>query len=236
LENQSEIDWQKDPYTLSDLAKDAISIIDAYGIKKAHFIGDSMGGWVSQRIGIDYPEKVLSLVIISAGPVEITKEWLIPLTEKEQKILDETLNIFNSRSDGNNLEETVQNFLPIWRHSNADIPLDEEMAKKFTYDFLTRGENKNFMNHEKMMQNFLSSIEKSNDLKQIKKPTLVIYGEKDPVVLPRHTISIADAISGAKLIMIEGMGHTFFNRDLEEKIAKFILDFLKINYSKDINE
>ncbi len=214
---------------MSDLAKDVISIIDAYGIKKAHFIGDSMGGWVSQRIGIDYPEKVLSLVIISAGPVEITKEWLIPLTEKEQKILDETLNIFNSRRDGNNLEESVQNFLPIWRHSNADIPLDEEMAKKFTNDFLTRTKNKNFMNHEKMMQNFLSSIEKSNDLMQINKPTLVIYGEKDPVVLPRHTISVADAIPKSKLVMIEGMGHTFFNQLLEEKIANLIVNFLQNN-------
>jgi pimeloyl-ACP methyl ester carboxylesterase len=127
----SEIDWQKDPYTMSALAKDAISILYGYGIKRAHFVGDSMGGWVCQRIGIDYSENVLSLVIISAGPIEITQEWLIPITGKERKILDNTLNVFNSRKDGKNLEETVQNFLPIWRHSNADISLDEEIAKKF---------------------------------------------------------------------------------------------------------
>ena len=62
----SEIDWQKAPYAMSDLAKDAIPVIDGYGIKKAHFIGDSMGGWICQRIGVDYPERVLSLIIISA--------------------------------------------------------------------------------------------------------------------------------------------------------------------------
>ena len=98
-----------------------------------------MGGWICQRIGIDFSSRVLSLVIISAGTIEITEKSAVPFTVKEQEILDNTSKVFNSRKDGKTIEETIQNFLPIWRYSNAEIPLDKEMAKKiyrrfsFTY-------------------------------------------------------------------------------------------------------
>jgi pimeloyl-ACP methyl ester carboxylesterase len=223
----SEIDWQEAPYTMSDLAKDAITIMDGYGIKKAHFVGDSMGGWICQRIGVDYPERVLSFVIISAGPIEIIDVPLTVRSKKEQEILDNTTMIFNSRKDGKNLAETIQNFLPIWLYTNAEIPLDKEMAENFTRDFLVRTKNKNFMNHELMMQDFLSKMKKTKTLSKIDKPVLVVHGDKDPVVLPRHGKAVADTIPQAKFVMIKGMGHTFFNRALEEKIAKLVIDHLK---------
>ena len=223
----SEIDWQKAPYTMSDLAKDAISVIDAYGIKKAHFIGDSMGGWICQRIGVDYPEKVLSLVIISAGPIEITKEGLMDLTVVEQEFLDRMTKMFLSVKNGKTVDETVQNLLPVWRHANAEIPFEEEMAKAFTIDFLTRTKNKNAKNHDLMMQGFLAQMKQSSTLQKINRPTLVIHGDKDPIVLLRHGKAVADAIPNAKFVTIKGMGHVFFNRSLEEQIAKLVADHLK---------
>ena len=223
----SEIDWQKAPYTMSDLAKDAISVIDGYGIKKAHFIGDSMGGWICQRIGVDYPEKVLSLVIISAGPIEITKEGLMDLTAVEQEFLDHMTKMFLSVKNGKTVDETVQNLLPVWRHANAEIPFDEEMAKAFTIDFLTRTKNKNAKNHDLMMQEFLAQMKQSSTLQKINRPTLVIHGDKDPIVLLRHGKAVADAIPNAKFVTIKGMGHVFFNRSLEEQIAKLVADHLK---------
>ncbi len=223
----SEIDWQKAPYTMSDLAKDAISVIDGYGIKKAHFIGDSMGGWICQRIAVDYPEKVLSLVIISAGSIEITKEGLMDLTVVEQEFLDRMTKMFLSVKNGKTVDETVQNLLPVWRHANAEIPFDEEMAKAFTIDFLTRTKNKNAKNHDLMMQGFLAQMKQSSTLQKINRPTLVIHGDKDPIVLLRHGKAVADAIPNAKFVTIKGMGHVFFNRSLEEQIAKLVADHLK---------
>ena len=223
----SEIDWQKTPYTMSDLAKDAISVIDGYGIKKAHFIGDSMGGWICQRIGVDYPEKVLGLVIISAGPIEITKEGLMDLTAVEQEFLAHMTKMFLSVKNGKTVDETVQNLLPVWRHANAEIPFDEEMAKAFTIDFLTRTKNKNAKNHDLMMQGFLAQMKQSSTLQKINRPTLVIHGDKDPIVLLRHGKAVADAIPNAKFVTIKGMGHVFFNRALEEQIAKLVAEHLK---------
>jgi len=223
----SEIDWQKTPYTMSDLAKDAISVIDGYGINKAHFVGDSMGGWICQRIGVDFPERVLSMVLISAGPIEITKEGLMTLTASEQEFLGHMTKMFLSCKSGNTIDETVQNFLPIWRYSNAEIPFDEALAKDFTIDFLTRTKNKNAKNHDLMMQEFLAQMKQSDTMAKIDRPTLVIHGDKDPIVLLRHGQAVADAIPNSKFETIKGMGHVFFNHDLEQRIAKLIIDWFK---------
>jgi len=225
-----EIDWQKTPYTMSDLAKDTTLILDSYGIQKAHFIGNSMGGWICQIVGVDYPDRVLSLVIISAGPIEITEEMAKPTTKEEQEILDSTSKIFSAIKPGKTLQETIQNYIPVWRHLNGKIPLDEEMAKDFTRDFLTRTKHNNTgKNHELMMNKFLATMEKSHTLQKINSPTLVIHGDKDPVVLPRHGKSVADAIPESIFVMIKDMGHTIFNRPLEEKIAKLVVEHFK-NY------
>ncbi len=223
----SEIDWQKEPYTMSDMAQDAISIMNGYGIKQAHFVGNSMGGWICQQIGVDYPDRILSLTIISAGPLEIT-DAAASLTAEEQQIMDNTLQMFIARKDGATLEDTVQSYLPIWRHCNGDVPCDDEMAKNFTKDFLTRTTHKHAgQNHELMMGQFLATMKPLTALQKIDRPTLVIYGDKDPVVPPRCEKSVADAIPGAKLVMIKGMGHTMFNRDLEKAIATMVVEHMK---------
>jgi pimeloyl-ACP methyl ester carboxylesterase len=77
------------------------------------------------------------------------------------------------------------------------------------------------------MQKFLANMKKTKNLEKIDKPVLVIYGDKDFVVLPRHEKSVADSIPKSKLIIIKGMGHTFFNQELEMKIETYIVDFLK---------
>lgn len=222
----SEIDWQKAPYTLSDLAKDAIHVIDGYGIQKAHFVGNSLGGWICQRIGVDYSNRVLNLVIISAGPIEITKVGLMTLTAAEKEFLDQMTKMFLSVKNGKTIDETVQNLLPIWRYANAEIPFDEEMAKTYTIDFLTRTKNKNAQNHDLMMQEFLAQMKQSTTLSKINHPTLVIHGDKDSIVLLRHGKAVADAIPNARFVVIPGMGHVFFNRGLEKRIVQLVADHL----------
>ncbi len=225
----SKIDWEKAPYTMADLAHDAIILLDGYGIQKAHFIGDSMGGWICQRIGIDYPERVLSLVIISAGPIEIIDKTVVPETaQKRKEDFDRVHKLFAMRKDGKTLDETVRNYLPIWQALNADVPLDEEMASDYTLDSLTRTTGKNTaQNHEHMFQNFLAHMKRSHTLSTITCPTLIIHGDKDFLVEPQLGKTVADAIPKSTFVMIQGMGHTFFNRVLEEKIAKFAVEHIK---------
>lgn len=222
----SEIDWQT-PYTMQDMADDAISILDGYGIKKAHFVGDSLGGWLCQLIGVRNPERVFSLVMISAAPIEITPNTA-PLSKDEQAMMDASSKMFITRKDGTTLEETIQSYLPIWQHNNGDFPLDDDMAKDFTRDLLTRTNHKDTgANHERMLSAYLATMKPLGVLEKITHPTLVIHGDKDTVIPLRIGQALADAIPTSKFVMIKGMGHSFFNQGLEERIAKLVVEHLK---------
>jgi len=228
----SAIDWQKKPYTMQDMAKDAVLILDGYDIKKAHFVGDSLGGWLCQWIGFNHSERVLSLTIISAAPVEITEKTSSHLNKEEQENMENLSKIFLSRTDGTTLENTIQSYLPIWRHTNGDFPLDETVAKDFTKDFLTRTKNKNAgKNHELMLSAFLATMKPLGILQKINCPTLVIHGDKDTVIPLRFGQAVAAEITNAKFVMIPGMGHSFFNQKLAKKIAALILEH--ISFSKN---
>lgn len=221
----SGVDWQKNPYTLSDLAKDAVGILDAYKIKKAHFIGHSMGGYVSEWIAVKFPERILSLTAISAGPIGATNETDLPLTPEETKIHDKTWQVLLGRKDGATLEETIQNFLPVWQYLNGSFPLDREMATSYTRDLLTRTRHPIRMggNHELLMRG-LDLNKHRGILQTITTPILLIHGEEDTLSLPRNARAVAHAIPTNTLIMIPKMGHMLFHRELEEKIAELVLD------------
>ena len=72
------------------------------------------------------------------------------------------------------------------------------------------------------------SLEKHRDiLKRVNVPAIVIHGEKDPIVLPRYGRSISREIFKSQFVMIPGMGHMIFNKNLELKIAKLLVEFFK---------
>jgi|GEM_PF-65393 len=222
--------WQKKPYSLADLANDAVAILDEYGINQAHIVGHSMGGHICQQIAIDHPKRILSMAIISSGPIGPTIETDRPLTDEEQKTLDKTWAIFLSKKDESSLNKQIQGFMPVWRHLNGSIPLDEEMANAYTRDLLTRTTHsiREGNPHELLMQN-LKIDQHRGILQKIDVPTLVIHGDSDPLALPRDGLAIAHAIPNAKLLMIQGMGHMIFNRDLEKKIAQNLLKYFQTN-------
>jgi pimeloyl-ACP methyl ester carboxylesterase len=222
------VDWQKFPYNISDLAQDAISILDAYGIKQAHFVGHSMGGYIAQTISLEFPKRAFSLCSISAGPIGATKETDQPLTDQEQALLSKTWEVMLSRKDGPSKESTIQSFLPVWRYLNGEFSLDEAMAEAYTRDLILRSHHliKAGNNHELMMASL--DLEKSRGiLKRIDLPTLIIHGELDPLVLPRYGESVAHEITGSHLEIIPRMGHMIFHRGLEEKLANLLSIHMK---------
>ncbi len=230
----SAVDYSKNSYDLNDLAKDAIAILEAYGIEKAHMIGDSMGGLLAQLLAMDYKDRVLSVVVI-ASPTFVKEPQP---TAEEQKILDKTLDVMFSNKPTKNYEESVDGFLRSNKHLNAEIPMDEDVAKAYIKDMYERSKPEHIEwyerfskgtdvmhNHVKAMQN---APDRSKDLKQLKIPVLIIHGEKDPLILPRLSAQLAaKTIPGAKLKIIPGMGHMFLNHKLYDQIAGVILEFLK---------
>ncbi len=230
------VDWQTHPYTLSDLAHDAISILGAYGIQQAHFVGHSMGGYIAQTIALEFPKNTLSICSISAGPIGATKDTDHPLSDEEQTILAKTWDIMLSRQDGPSKETKIQSFLPIWKYLNGKFPFDEEMAYAYTKDLILRSQHpiRAGNNHELVMRSL--DIEKSkNILQKVDLPTLIIQGTADPLVLPRNGAALSSAIPKSHLTMISGMGHMFFDRGLEKEMADLICSHMK-NTSRNILE
>lgn len=226
----SAINWENSCYSMLDLTQDIILLMNNYGLEKAHFVGFSMGGEICQLLGTNYPNRVSSLAIIAAEPIEITNSITTPLTAQEQENITTTINMLNSIKQGNTLAATIQNYLPLWRHLNAEIPVDETITTNFTIDLFTRTKNHNAQNHLLMREEFLAHRKNLHFLPKITAPTLIIHGNKDPLILPKHGKSIANAIPNSKLIIIPGMGHAFFNKTLENKIAKLIIRHCKNNH------
>jgi len=209
------VDWDTNPYTVKDLADDAIQILNAYEIKKAHVVGHSMGGRIAQLLAIYYADRLFSFTSMSvatAGKIGLPPKEVMDILLENKPIQD--------------FAKDLPSFMRSWKILNGDYEVDEEMAKQYTQDFYIRSKHPVGVawNHIRCQEDF-------NDLrKQLKNntvPGLFIHGEKDPLIPVQGAKDTAQATANSKLIIIPGMGHMFFNRKLESQIANFLLAHFK---------
>lgn len=182
-------------YKLSDMAKDTIGLMDALGIASAHIVGASMGGMIAQEIAISYPERVRSLTSIMSTT---GNPRLPPPTRAATALL--------MAPPPKTREEFVARFARTWKvlrvgHFPEDEALDRERAER-TYE---RGLNP--AGAARQLRAILASGSRKTRLASVKAPTLVIHGTVDPLVHPYGGKDTAASIAGAKLVMIDGMGH-----------------------------
>lgn len=226
----SGVNFETTPYSLKELGEDVLSILDALGIKKAHAVGHSMGGYICQRLSIDHPGRLLSITSISAGALGLDQNKLSPLTPKEEKLQAKTWEVFLCREDSEDFEEMINGYMAVWRHLNGTVPFDDALARGYTIDLLTKSKHKLIAgnNHELVMSGVYEQLlENVSLMRKIKTPMLVIQGEKDPLVLPREAKAFIESVVGAVLHLELGMGHMIFNRSLELKIIEQILSHMR---------
>ena len=181
--------WEKHPYSLDDLATDSVELLQALGIDKAHVIGASMGGAISQRMAISYPERVLSLTsIVSFADASALSKNNISSLSLLAKVpsLEEYLGFWSA---------LVGTTYPL------DIPLYTQLYKD-SVEESTRY-NPNCITHQ------LGAIARSPtpDLALIKVPTLIFYGTADPLIPATHAVEYAKLIANSQLIEMDGVGH-----------------------------
>jgi pimeloyl-ACP methyl ester carboxylesterase len=203
------------PYTLEDMADDALGLLDALNIDKAHICGASMGGSIVQEMAIKYPARILSLTSIMSttgradlppAKPEAVKLLMMPAPEER---------------DG-----YIKYYVNLWRvlHGSG-FPFDEvegrEMAAK-SYDrsFYPPGIDRQVM---------AISVSRSRKTKlaSVNVPTQIIHGGDDPVVSVEGGKDTAETIPGAELQIIEGMGHA-----LPPEAWPQIIDAISANANK----
>jgi pimeloyl-ACP methyl ester carboxylesterase len=183
------------PYKLGDMANDVIGLLDSLGMRSAHLVGASMGGMIAQELALSHPDRVRSLTSIMSS----TGNPKLPQPTREAAAL-------LLRPPPKTLDEYIARFKQTWKILRVgSFPLDEAKDRELAMRIYARGLNP--AGAARQLRAILASGSRKERLKALKTPTLVIHGTVDPLIRPAAGKETAASIPGAKLMMIEDMGH-----------------------------
>lgn len=183
------------PYTLDDMADDAVGLMDALGIARAHVVGASMGGMIVQTLAIRHPERLLTMTSIMSTTGDVT---LPQATPEAMRVL---LTPPPADRDGN-----VARAIEAWKViGSPKFPRDEESMRSLFGRAFDRGYHPAGV--ARQMTAIMASGDRTAKLRGVQVPSLVIHGDADPLVRIEGGRATAAAIPGAELVVIEGMGH-----------------------------
>jgi pimeloyl-ACP methyl ester carboxylesterase len=180
---------------LIDMAKDTVGLMDVLGIKSAHLVGASMGGMIAQEVALSFPARVRSLTSI----MSTTGNPKVPPPTREAAAM-------LMAPPPATKEEYFERFAKTWKVLRVgSFPEDEALDRSRAERNYERGLNPAGVGRQ--LRAVLASGSRKERLHSLKAPTLVIHGTVDPLVRPEGGKDTAASIPGAKLLMIEGMGH-----------------------------
>ena len=198
------------PYTMAQLAADAVSVLDAAGEDTAAVFGASMGGMVAQHVALDHPDRVSKLILACTGPgishaVPADREATRALLGKGAKTPEEAYRLACTVLYSRAFQATHGDFIEQQIRERARRPVK---ARAFSAQYEA-------VRHHDTWER----------LPELHMPVLVVHGGEDAVMPPGNGEVLAQRIPGARLVLLDGLGHLFFHED-PERAAQVLLDFL----------
>jgi pimeloyl-ACP methyl ester carboxylesterase len=214
-------DFSTVSYSLSDMAADTVGLMNALGFESVHLVGASLGGMIAQTIAIEYPSRVRSLtsMMSSTGAKNVGQVDLSIFAEM-----------------GPPPYEDREAFIK-WRVKSLQVigsplyPIDEETVAKNAGISWDRDHDPTALLRQSVA--VLKSGDRTQQLRQVKIPTLVIHGKADRMINVSGGIATAEAIPGAQLKLYDGLGHGI-PPALWSEIASAIGTFIKSGLSEKI--
>ena len=198
------------PYTLSDMAADAVRLMDALELENAHVCGLSMGGMIAQVMALEYPQRVMSLISMESSTGDPTlppadpqamEAMLSPPPQDRAGYIQHAVEVFRAFSGGSD---------------KFDETLEKELsANSYDRSFYPAG-------FVRQLAAILASGDRTESLASVTAPTLVIHGANDPLVPLAHGRATAKAIPGAKFLVVKGLGHGIAYPTLWDEIVDAI--------------
>ncbi|MEU7699106.1 alpha/beta fold hydrolase [Streptomyces sp. NPDC039028] len=186
-----------DAYTLADMAQDAVGVLDHLGIARVHLVGRSMGGMIAQTIAATAPERVLSLVSVYS-------------TTGARKVGQPALSTIGllAAPPAKNRTAAVRAHLRLTRHvAGTEHPIDDAAEAAIAARGWDRSGGDPAAGTARQIQAIQRSGDRTAQLSGITAPTLVIHGDRDPLVSPSGGAATVRAIRSAQHVVIPGMGH-----------------------------
>lgn len=204
-------DKPSEAWTLEDMAKDAVAVLDAVGVERAHVLGISMGGMISQLVALGHPERVNRLVLLSTnfgGPGIVRPSA-------------ELIALMYSPPRGTSTEEIVRQAMQMITAPGFADAHPELIDELVGYARVQPTAKAVFATQ---LQAILSN-DRSERVRDIRAPTLVIHGDLDPLIPHENGVRLADRIPGARLETLRGVGHVP-SFEAPDVLAKLVLGFL----------
>jgi pimeloyl-ACP methyl ester carboxylesterase len=199
-------------YTLDDMADDLGGLIEHLEIGPAHVVGVSQGGMIAQVLGYRRPEVVRSLGLIMTGSGKRVAS--LPRLRALGTLMRELPNERDAY-----VNALMRTFKVIGSPDNSEDP---EWLRTVLEEGFDRGNNP--AGTARQLHAITASGDRTRRLAGVRAPTVVIHGTRDPLVRPAAGKALAGAIAGARLELIEGMGH-----DLPPVFWERIADLLAEN-------
>jgi pimeloyl-ACP methyl ester carboxylesterase len=185
------------PYTLDDMADDALGLMDALGTKRAHVVGASMGGMIAQLVAINHPDRAKSLISI----MSTTGRRDLPAGNSQ------TLSVLFRPPSSDSRDDLIEASLLVQRAlSSPGFPVSEA-------EMNARAERRtdrapfDLAGLARQSAALIVAPPRNALLRQVRCPALVLHGADDPVIPAAAARDTAESIPGAKLVIVPGMGH-----------------------------
>ena len=208
-------------YDFADLTRDALAVLDAHGVDKAHVVGLSMGGLIGQLLAVDHPERLRSLTLALTGALDMGT------TDETQPDNGERISRMIALAEpGADVESEVERRVALWRELHGDkLPFDAAEYRRLEERVIAHaGTFLPATGHVRLGATPLPRG--ADDLRKAETPTLVLQGSEDPFYPLGFGRHLAGLLPDARLLELDGMGHCL-PAAMHAVLADAILDHVR---------